>query len=522
MPPHSRCNEDFSDEDDDDNSDTGEFAALDNHLNDLFTKRFINGERYRPIGASNHQDCAEDSSSRQKIRLSETWEMQVSSRALAKFLPSKHTRYAKLLLKREAEDLGSRVSAGPSLTGKALARIAAASVNVSSLYADLLVVDGLQPSVREQIQTAVIRHMLGHVYRYRNAVAESEEQLKKAEAGMFEGGGRRDQGFVRPTVLVLLPTRDCCFHFIEELTKNSKKLELWSRFVEEYGQSAPVAEGGQLNHRQRVLEEKSIDWKELFSDEKNSDDDFKIGVQWNIAKNRFRLYTDFLKSDFVVASPLGLKMLKDFDCLSSIEVCFVGRADVLAQQNWDHVNDVLAKLNQQPQSTNETDFSRVREYFLSEKSNLWRQTIFSTGLLTPELLSSFRQFSSSQDGHVKIRRRFPEPLPLDSRIQRQVFTRVPCNVFAEAGSNIVHYFFDKVFETLEEQTLVFISSYFDFVMIRSTLIRKEFDDFVSITEYSEPSEVTRGRARFRQKQRKLLLYTGKIISGCFNSKSNCT
>jgi U3 small nucleolar RNA-associated protein 25 len=56
--------------------------------------------------------------------------------------------------------------------------------------------------------------------------------------------------------------------------------------------------------------------------------------------------------------------------------------------------------------------------------------------------------------------------------------------------------------------MIFIPSYFDFVSVRNLLMKKEVD-FVSVTEYARVSEVSRGRARFLQGSKPLLLYTGR-------------
>lgn len=60
-----------------------------------------------------------------------------------------------------------------------------------------------------------------------------------------------------------------------------------------------------------------------------------------------RLYSEFLQSDVIVASPLGLTTLLTeaagagdagaADFLTSIEIAVVARADVLLMQNWMHV-----------------------------------------------------------------------------------------------------------------------------------------------------------------------------------------
>ena len=58
-----------------------------------------------------------------------------------------------------------------------------------------------------------------------------------------------------------------------------------------------------------------------------------------------KLYSDFLQSDIIVASPIALatKLLDEAeegapaDFLSSIEIAVVERADVQLMQNWAHV-----------------------------------------------------------------------------------------------------------------------------------------------------------------------------------------
>ena len=77
------------------------------------------------------------------------------------------------------------------------------------------------------------------------------------------------------------------------------------------------------NRRKSILKKKGKAWNELFADDVNQDDDFKLGIALNpkAARGRgkisdpkrsnvsIKLYTDFYKSDIIVASPLGLKML---------------------------------------------------------------------------------------------------------------------------------------------------------------------------------------------------------------------
>lgn len=64
------------------------------------------------------------------------------------------------------------------------------------------------------------------------------------------------------------------------------------------------------------------------------------------------------------------------------------------------------------------------------------------------------------------------------------------------------------FITLSSLTTSSFYSYFDFIAVRNLLLKREAD-FVSVTEYSRVSEVSRGRARFLQGRKQIMLYTGR-------------
>ena len=69
-------------------------------------------------------------------------------------------------------------------------------------------------------------------------------------------------------------------------------------------------------------------------------------VRMHACRGAVKLYSDFLQSDIVVASPIALatKLSEESDeeggladFLSSIEIAIVDRADVQLMQNWAHV-----------------------------------------------------------------------------------------------------------------------------------------------------------------------------------------
>lgn len=311
------------------------------------------------------------------------------------------------------------------------------------------------------------------------------------------------------------------------------------RFEAEYGMiidDEGETDADQMVRRKAVLEKKGKQWNELFADNVNQDDDFKLGISLTPkavrGKNEkkkssnigVKLYTDFYKSDIIVASPLGLKLLitpeedeneGDYDYLSSIEICLVQYSDVLMMQNWDHVNHILGLLNQEPQNNNGTDFSRVRNYLLEGQGANWRQLIISSSITDPYLSSSFKRFGKSVSGMVKMHQKVDAEDAAIANVLvpiKQVFQKVPVPSFDKQSESRVGYFIKSILPQIlrhkQKHTMIYVPSYFDFCSLRNVLLKREIS-FVSVHEYSRTSEVSRGRARFLQGRKPLMLYTGR-------------
>ena len=195
------------------------------------------------------------------------------------------------------------------------------------------------------------------------------------------------------------------------------------------------------------------DWNADF--QQNVDDDFKLGIQINPGKGKgsgskkgayLRLFSDFYISDIILASPLGLRFIlerasgskdkdkdkkggengnddgndegsddenmqteeKDeaaSDFLSSLEVVMAHQADVMYMQNWDHVSFCLDRTNLMPKSNHDTDFSRVRPYFLDPgMSCTRRQMIMTSSFSEPSIQACFRTHARSIAGQLKMKR----------------------------------------------------------------------------------------------------------------------
>ena len=208
----------------------------------------------------------------------------------------------------------------------------------------------------------------------------------------------------------------------------------------------------------------------------------------------------------------------DDDFLSSIEIIASLQSDVMLMQNWDHIADLMERINQQPKKSNRTDFSRVRNYLLLGQAARWRQFIMVSRFSDPQLISTFNRNAKSLVGRMKLRRKVPADEASICNVitkVRQVFQRVPCDSFATQGDKRIKYFtsvlLPQLLRTKQKHTLLYIPSYFDFVALRNILLKHDIasSHFVSVTEYSRGTEVNRGRARFLQGRKRLMLYTGR-------------
>ena len=398
---------------------------------------------------------------------------------------------------------------------------------------------------KDAIENLLMLHVLNHILTANNHITSHNNIIRELEKkdDVVDTEEYRDQGYTRPKVLILLPTRSIAHDFAKtmiEMLGDNCSIENEDKFDAEFGSvEIEVEENKEAEKRRKAVQKvKGKDWLELFGDGVNSDDDFKIGIMMSNLKKKgkkskptesgvaIKLYSDFYHSDIIIASPLGLKMSTndeneedgDIDFLSSIEVVIAHESDVLLMQNWDHMATIMDRLNRQPKKTTGIDFARVRNYLLSAQASSRRQTIMVSKFSDPHLISTFNRYSKSIAGKLKMRKKVPSDEASICNVLtsvRQVFQRVPCNLFATQGERRVNYFKDTILpqliRTKQNHTLVYIPSYFDFISVRNMMLKHEIASyhFVSITEYARVSEVNRGRARFLQGRKRIMLYTGR-------------
>ncbi|KAI8573344.1 hypothetical protein RHMOL_Rhmol01G0269800 [Rhododendron molle] len=237
------------------------------------------------------------------------------------------------------------------------------------------------------------------------------------------------------------------------------------------------------------------------------------------SRRSIKLFGDFYSSDMIVASPLGLvtkigkaevEKEKDVDYLSSIEVLIIDHADVIAMQNWSHVNTVIGKLNHLPSKQHSTDIMRIRQWYLDGHAQFYRQTIILGSYLNPEINGLFNHHCVNYQGKVKLVCEHKGVLPKVLLQVRQIYERFDAESAVDVDDARLEYFAKKVFPKIKDSVqggiMLFISSYFEFVRVRNFL-KSQDASFCLLGEYTKQSDISRARVWFFQGSRKIMLYT---------------
>ena len=415
---------------------------------------------------------------------------------------------------------------------------------------------------------AILIHALTHIHRTRNRVTKNNEKLsKKMKAGqeISIDDTPRDQGFARPTVLFLSPMRNVCGRAIMRFLKlcpNAhgradavNKLErLENDFLAGYSSDETSSdedecdddEDEELKRRKKKMQKKinrvtkkkkkykthvPLEYKELFRG--NQDDHFRLGVK--ITKAAVRPFVDFFGADIVFASPLGIvtAMNDDIsaaDFLSAIELVIVDRCDVVAMQNWEHLETVLEKCNQLPKDAKDVDVNRCHEFHLNGAAACARQTIFLSQFETAEINATFNgSLCVNVEGKFRLRATKEKGVlglvasPEDPRnlrknqsdslpnlISRQEFelVRVSKKNIKDADDIRFRHFAKAVLPRIRENPdqgqLIFCATYFEFVRVRNLLVDREVS-FAINSEYIDIAEAARARTLFADGRKRCLL-----------------
>ncbi|SPO06711.1 related to U3 small nucleolar RNA-associated protein 25 [Cephalotrichum gorgonifer] len=368
------------------------------------------------------------------------------------------------------------------------------------------------------LRTMTCLHALNHVLTTRDRVLKNNAKLAK------EGEGAdlelRDQGFTRPKVLYLLPTREACVRVVDTIVKlyQPDQQENRKRFDDAYlEKGAPF--GG----------DRPADFKDLFDG--NDDDMFRMGVMFT--RKTMKFFAPFYRSDIILASPLGLRMAigseedghddkkkkkakMDFDFLSSIELVTMDQTDALLMQNWEHVEFIFEHLNLHPRESHDYDISRVRNWYLENWAKQFRQTIVLSAFNTPELSELMRLHCHNWAGKIRFQGEYAGEIQQLGIKMKQTFSRIDTPSIDKDPEARFEYFLATIVPFLTKRAkdisgvLLFIPSYLDFVRVRNYFVSSTAlasVSFGAISEYADVPEASRARSHFITGRHRVLLYT---------------
>ena len=379
-------------------------------------------------------------------------------------------------------------------------------------YQDLLYGDRSLDN-EEDLRKLACLHLLNHITKTRDKVIKNNARLAKEDVN--EELELRDQGFTRPKVLVILPTRQSCVRYIDTIVSlcEPEQQENRKRFQDSYAQG-----------ENSFSEDKPADFKELFGG--NDDDMFRIGVKFT--RKTMKYFAKFYNSDVIFASPLGLRMVlgaedakkQDHDFLSSIEILIIDQADALHMQNWEHIEYIFDHLNLQPDEAHGCDFSRVRSWCLDGHAKYLRQTILLSAFNFPSLNKLYISSMLNVAGKVRFSRPY-DGVMLDLGITlKQTFSRYESTSPVTDPDDRFNYFASTVVPHLTKYSasgarrgqgmLIYFPLYADFVRVRNYLASSsntQNASFGSISEYTSVRDVARARSHFFLGRHSVLLYT---------------
>lgn len=351
-------------------------------------------------------------------------------------------------------------------------------------------------------------HAVNHVLKTRIKVVHHNAKLSKKDDVPDEF---RDQGLVRPKVLIVVPFKSSALNIVNTIidlmfAEDKGNVIKKNRFLEDYS-------GNELSFPKK--NPKPEDYEKTFCG--NTGDDFKIGI--SVTKKSLKLYADFYSSDILIASPLGLRTVigaegepeRDFDFLTSIELLILDQTDIFFMQNWDHIMHLFNHMHLKPKNLHGTDVSRVRQWCLNLWAKYYRQTLIFSSVVLPEINSIFNKKCFNYAGKARVSN------PVQAGSINQVFIQLPhlfqrfeANSPTDAIEARFNFFINRILpqqrDSLMKQTLIYIPSYYDFVRLRN-YFKKEDISFVQICEYSKEGKVARARDMFYHGDAHFLLYT---------------
>lgn len=407
--------------------------------------------------------------------------------------------------------------------------------------------------IKEKYQDYYLLHVMNHLTKTRDRVLNNNEKKALYEKKMREGADVgeepefRDQGYTRPKILILLPSRNFAYTLVTKLinTLQMESVENKRKFKTQFYDDSKVSD--------RVFHSKPKDFEEHFDG--NTNDMFVFGIKYT--RKTLKLYSPLEQSDIIIASPIGLlrlfdkintkapkkkldKVNKENDIglknnfLSSIEICILDKAEGMMMQNWGNVTDLLNKhLNATPKDFMNVDFSRIRMWAIDGQSEYLTQIMTFSKYSTPEMISLVKRSKNLMSGStsfVPIEERSVidslnykmYQMGLINKYERlkQVFMRFEIDLknLIDEPNKRFEFFKNVILPQIQNKssykygTLIYIPNYFDYLRIKKFLNDETSVSFVAIDEYLSTSKLTRNRALFHNKSphARIMLYTERL------------
>ncbi|AQZ14355.1 UTP25 (YIL091C) [Zygosaccharomyces parabailii] len=377
-------------------------------------------------------------------------------------------------------------------------------------YRDLLYECNDYEQDEDQYRDLYTIHVLNHVYKTRDRILKDNQRLATNPDNEY-----LDQGFTRPKVLIVAPTRDTAYHIVSKIIDKSglDQVDKKGKFKDQFFQDALPP-----SHKPKSF-------RHTFKG--NTNDFFVLGIKFT--RKAIKLYSNFYQSDIIVSSPLGLQLIlentdrkkRQDDFLSSIELMVIDQLDAIEFQNVSHLFTIFEHINKIPQGQHDTDFGRVRMWYINDQAKFLRQTLVFTKYITPTanflINGKCRNMAGRWKNHRQILPQQCSVSRLGIRI-RQIFQRIDLGgaTVADEPDYRFRFFTSVIVPSITKTTgyedgiLLYVPDYADFVRVRNYLREKSTILFGDINEYTESSVLTSNRSLFQQGRIKVLLYTERL------------
>lgn len=321
----------------------------------------------------------------------------------------------------------------------------------------------------------------------------------------------KDQGFTYPKVLILVPYKKHARIILDELinifsNSNWKNITNKKKFKDEY------------------------------SEFDSNDDCFRMGINISYFEQKLKLYSPFHESDIIIASPLGLKLAspneadkavknnKVYDFLSSIEIFLMDFSEVFIYQNMEHLNEILSFINRPPKNNqNIVNINRIKENYANNYGEFLRQNIIISHFKCLDIDVAINEISKNISGKILFEGPYENQIDLikkelsekysslnsqnyDIRYEFKILRDLKDeDEFDEKFKYFTKNVWQNLYESFEKHTIIFISSSFDYLRLKS-FFKQKSKSVCYISEDTDKKDWQRNRLYFENGKYKFLLY----------------